>query len=197
MIIEEGARCCCVYISRNSCIEFSCLFHNIYFQRLFAGLGTRHPPDPSMSRVQINPLATNQWIPADLQPKSRGPYFDSRSQSARPCRLMGVASPRIKGPETKKNSQRVLKMFAAMLWIDLIESVILRRVIRQSHAGFPQVASPQPTSNSTVLTTIALGIAPSTAPRLPQPFATPMEMLERSLQNPVRFAPLHSGQPWA
>jgi len=79
-----------------------------------------------MLRVQINPLAPTSapgWIPADFQSESRGPYFDSRSQSARPCatcrfQAMGVASPRIKAGLKQKNGQPVLKMFAAMLWIE-------------------------------------------------------------------------------
>jgi hypothetical protein len=130
--------------------------------------GYRHPPDPSTSRVQINPpapISAPGWIPADLQSESRGPYFDSRSQFARPCatcRFLGHGNSFAShqgGPE-KKNSQRVRKMFAAMLCIEPHGICDITKSHEAITCRVP-ASSSQPTSNSTVSMTIALGIAPS------------------------------------
>jgi hypothetical protein len=205
MIVEEGARCCCcVHISCSSCIEFLA-----YFTTFISGISSliwyKHPPDPSMSHVQINPLvptSTPGWIPTDPQSESRGPYFDPRSQPARPCATCrflghGSTSPRIKAGLKPKKSQQHLKMFAVVPWIEPHRICDITKSHEAITSRVPESSRPQPTSNSTVSTTIALGTAPSQAQRLPQPFATPMEMLKQSLPNPVRFAPLHSDQLWA
>lgn len=104
MIMDKGACCCCVHISCKFMYRVSCLFYNIYFQHLCAGLGYRHPPGPSMPRVQKNPFAPTSalgWTPGNFQSELQDPYLESIANLRGLVQhagflAMGVASPCLK-----------------------------------------------------------------------------------------------------
>jgi hypothetical protein len=183
MTMEEGACCCCccVHISRNSCIEFLAYFttfiSSISSLAWVTGIRQIHQCRAFIKIHSHRLVRQDGYLPTSSQsqevhiPTSGANLRDFVKHAG--SLVMSVASADLR----EKYSKRALEVLAAMLWIDLLESMILGRVMRQARGGFPQAAAPNPTSNSTINDN-RTGDSPSQALRPPQPFAMPMETLK-------------------